>query len=252
MPAAEQIDKRRNFFGFQDEVGLLHTPKEDRVFGLGLLKLEHPRLLHQEICRLKNQRKFVGEFKFADINKRAYPLYRDFINIFFATSGVYFSCLMFDKENIDLKSFFRSDHHLAYNAFLASLIARNLEPYEYIAMLADDVSTPKSDNYERAVRKRIKRKLGRNALFGICRLESHAVSEIQMTDVLLGTVAYDFKLKYGLIKPNPRSGKFRIMEHLRKRLNLTDLSTTATIRKPVHFSVEEFRPMDSPRIFRSR
>lgn len=69
-------------FGFIDEVGLLHSPKEDRVFGLGLLKIQHPSQVHREIIQYKNKINFHGEFKFSDITLRMFLSIKDLLIYF--------------------------------------------------------------------------------------------------------------------------------------------------------------------------
>lgn len=235
---------RKNIFGFTDETGLLTTPKTDKVFGLGLLKLQHPRLLHQAIINFKNSRNFQGEFKFHDLADHNISLYKDFVDLFFKSECSQFSCLIFDKEKVDLVKFFNADHDRAYNSFTAKLIAQSLDKGEYITIIADDVSTKKSDNFEKQIKKKVKDKTGRNALFGICRVESHAVSEIQMVDVLLGSVAYAFKIKYGLVTPNNHDARLRLVHYLQSKLNIVKLSEgmDKKLRAGCHFKIDEFHP----------
>jgi len=234
---------KKYLFGFIDEVGLLQTPKEDRVFGLGLLKLHHPRYLHKEIINFKNKTRFYNEFKFREVSRQNLPIFKQFIDLFFETKECWFSCLIFDKYTLKIKKYFKGNHYKAYNSFTARLIARSLLPGEYIAVLADDVSTPKSDNFEKEIKGKIKNKAKRNALFGICRLESHAVSEIQMADVILGTIAYGFKIKYGLVKYNPKNAKCRLLKYLEKKVKTSSLAKTQEIKMPFgkFFIIEEVK-----------
>lgn len=213
-----------------DESGLLHTPKEDRVFGLGLLKMEHPVILHREVLKFKNKIKFTNEFKFKDIRNENLNIYKNLLDIYFSTHFTEFSCIVFDKSKLNIEKYFRNDYFKAYNSFAGKLISESLETSEYITVLADDVSTPKSDRFEQEIRHKVKEKTRRMALFGICRLESHAVSEIQITDVLLGIICYAFKLKYKLIKPNNKNAKLRILKHLQKLLNIEYLSEECNLK----------------------
>lgn len=217
-------------FGFMDEVGLLHSPKEDRVFGLGLLKLQHPTDLHREIIRYKNKSNFHNEFKFSEIRDSNLKLYKGLLDVYLTIHHTKFSCIIFDKSGLDINKFFKNDYYKAYNAFTAKLIAECLEVSEYIMVLADDISTPKSDHFEKEVKEKVRNKTRRNALFGICRIESHAVSEIQMVDLLLGVIAYSFKIKYKLITPNRKSAKFRLVKYLQKHLNIDQLSESITLK----------------------
>src|SRR5690606_23271584 len=99
---------------------------------------------------------------------------------------------------------------------------------EYMTILADDVSTSKDDKFERIIRDTVKKKLRRNALFGIARLESHAVSEIQIVDVLLGLVAYEYKIKMGIVRGS--GAKLRLLKHLKRKLSVATLATEQEIR----------------------
>ena len=226
-----------------DETGILHSPLTDRVFAFGLLKLHHPRLVHRAIIDLKNKRSFHSEFKFTDITRKNTQLYCDVIDIFFNTNNCYFSCIVFDKTLLNLDKFFKGDHIHAYNSYAAKLIAESLSSGEYIAIIADDISTPKSDNFEKNIKSKIKKKLKRNALFGIVRVESHAVSELQVVDVLLGLVGYAYKLKYNLVSPSP--DKINVLKHLQQKLGVTNLAINGLDKKikgGCTFKVTEFIP----------
>ncbi len=124
-------------------------------------------------------------------------------------------------------------YHTAYNKLAAKLIANSIDykrsrASEYITVLADDVSTSKDDKFEKIIREAIKKKQRRNALFGIARLESHAVSEIQITDVLLGLVAYSFKVRLGVVKGS--GAKLRLLKHLQRKLSVQELSREQSIK----------------------
>ena len=219
-------------FGYLDETGLLHTPKTDRLFGLGLLACPNPRELHRAIITLKNRRHYHQEFKFTAITSQNLPIYIELIDIFFSCTNNRFHVYVIDKQNFAAVS--RAGHHTAaYNRLAARLIASAVDrgsskASEYITILADDVSTSKDDKFEKTIREMVKAKKRRNALFGICRLESHAVSEIQIVDVLLGLVAYSYKIKMGLVRGS--GAKLRLLKHLQKKLNINELSTGQTIR----------------------
>jgi len=238
-----QINKKY-LFGFMDETGLLHTPVTDRVFALGLLKLHHPSRLHREIINFKNKKRFHEEFHFTDVSDRNWRLYSEFIDMFFNVYGCEFHSMVFDKKELDIKKFFKGNHANAYNAYVAKLVTDSLDIGEYIAVVADDVNTPKSDNFEKQVKNKVKSKSKRNALFGIIRVESHAVSEVQMTDVLLGLVGYAFKIKYGLIK-GKKAGQLRSLKHLQNLLKVKLLSdgVDKKIRGGGRFVVNEFNPV---------
>jgi hypothetical protein len=231
-----------NVFGFMDEVGSIHSTKVDRVFGLGLIKVPRSNQLHRSISSFRNKKNFHGEFKFKDVDDRNLSLYKQLIDIFFASDNLHFGCIFFDKDKLDFDKYFKNNYYKAYNAFASKLISDLLDVSEYIAIVADDISTPKSDNFEKEMYDKVRLRTRRSALFGVCRLESHCVNEIQITDVILGTVAYDFKIKYGVVKPK-RNAKFALVKHLRNHLNSASLSEPRefSLKRGVKFSIKEFK-----------
>lgn len=232
---------RRDVFGYLDETGLLASPETDQVFGLGLIVAEHPSEIHRSIINYRNSRRFYGEFKFTNIDHTNLELYKGLIDLFFSCSRLRFHARVFNKTALNVKSIYNGNFDRAYNAFAAQLVANSLEISEYIAIMADDVSTKKANNFEKEIRLRIKKKLRRNALFGICRLESHSLAEIQLVDVLLGAVAYAFKIKYKHVKPKHSGAKLQLVKYIQHKLNIPELSTSLKrrCRFGVTFSVEE-------------
>ncbi|MGB4800746.1 MAG: DUF3800 domain-containing protein [Candidatus Saccharimonadales bacterium] len=236
---------RVNLFGYLDETGLLHSPATDKVFGLGLIVCHNPKQLHRDIINFRNRRKYYKEFKSTDIRTHNLPIYKELIDVFVGSGNVSFSSLLFDKKLLDLNKFFKGNYEKAYGVYVAKLIADALEDESskgsnYIVVLADDVSTSKDDKFEKVVKEKVKMRLRRNAVFGVARLESHAITEIQMTDVLLGIVAYAFKVKFGMVKG--KGAKLEIVKYLQKKLDIDKLSETQKIKKRggLRFCVEEF------------
>lgn len=214
----------QNIFGFLDESGLLKSPLPDKIFALGLLKLHNPRVLHKAIINLKNKESFHEELKFTKINNYNLSIYEKLIETYFSTYFTSFSALIFDKTKIDIKNYNNKDY-TAYNSFVGKLIAESMNPGEYIVVIADDITTPKDDVFEKDVKKKVRARLRRNALFGIIRAESHAFCELQMVDILLGSVSYAFKIKNKLIiTPNKNNPKLRLVKLIQRHLNIQLLS----------------------------
>ncbi|SRR5260370_6240837 len=213
---------RSHVFGYLDETGLLHSPPTDRFFGLGLVVIQNPRELHRRVIRLKNKQHFYEEFKFTTVSHKNLPLYVSLIDIIFSTHNLRFNCYIVDKTKV------KSGHAVrSYNGYAGYLIAHAIDQQyttssEYITVLADDVSTNNvDDQFEKMVRERIKRVTRRNALFGICRVESHAVTEIQICDVLIGAVAYAHKMSVGTVKG--KTAKANLVKHMQGKLNTYSL-----------------------------
>lgn len=236
---------RVNLFGYLDETGLLHSPATDKVFGLGLTICLNPKQLHRAIINMRNKRRFYKEFKFSDIRNENLPIYKELVDVFFDCRDISFSCVLYDKKQLDLTKYFKGDYERAYGVFVARLISNALETQSskgsnYIVVLADDVSTSKEDRFEKVVKEKVKMRLRRNAVFGVARLESHAITEIQMTDVMLGIVAYSFKVKFGLVKA--KGAKLEMVKYLQKKLQVEKLSETHSkkLKGNVRLAIEEY------------
>ncbi len=231
---------RSHVFGYLDETGLLHSPATDRFFGLGLVVLQNPRELHRRVIQLKNKQHFYEEFKFTDINHKNLPLYVNLIDIIFSTYKLRFNCYIVDKTKA------KSGHAVrSYNGYAGYLIANAIDQQdsrssEYITVLADDVSTNSiDDQFEKMVRERIRRVTRRNALFGICRVESHAVTEIQISDVLIGSVAYAYKMSVGTV--TGKTAKAKLVKHIQGKLNTFSLAQNHNLhlKNSIMFCVTE-------------
>src|SRR5581483_1539562 len=214
---------RRDLQGYIDETGLLHR-EEDRIFGLGLLVSPNINVLHTALIRYRNRAKYHKEFKFTSVGTHNILYYKGLINEFFKVPNSTVLAVVYDKKQLKIR-----DHHKAYNSFCGSIIAdfinslSSQKTTDYITILADDVSSPKSDHFEREIRSKIRTKTRRNALTSLIRLESHAVTEIQLCDVILGAVAYGYKIHMGIVK-SPDKAKLQLVKHIQKQVGVPALS----------------------------
>ncbi|KAB2843854.1 MAG: hypothetical protein F9K45_05550 [Melioribacteraceae bacterium] len=96
------------------------------------------------------------------------------------------------------------------------------------------------NSYEEELLKKLRRKLSKynkEHYIYITRLESHSNFFIQLTDILLGSVIYDFKKSFELITENNSERKEPVVSALRKILRKTNLADNFTVNKPNYFSV---------------
>ncbi len=235
---------RRHFFGFLDETGLLQSPPTDRFFALGLLVVPRTKPLHDELIKYRQRQHYNKEFKFTNVRRNNLALYKGLIDIFFDTVQARFCAIVYDKNSIDRS---KKNYAKVYNTFAGELISETvimteeMQRSEYLTILADDVSTAIDDSFEKEIKEGVRKGLRRNALFGVFRLESHAISEIQVADVLLGTVAYAFKLREGIIQSGPTNAKLDLVKHFQSKIGASSLSTSFVrrIKKGVQVKVIE-------------
>lgn len=216
----------KNVWGYLDETGSIKSPRGGPIFGLGLLVTPIPRALHKQITDLRSHVGYDGEFKFNEVRNKSLPVYKKLLDAYFETPNARFSCLINLRDEIVTSSstIYRTYNSLSGKLICASLDKGNYRDSDYIAVIADDVSTVMDDNFELQIRKMIKTKMRRNALFGMSRAESHAFSELQLTDVLLGAVAYSFKLRRGLLVGPPAVAKQELVKHLQTHLDKDNIA----------------------------
>jgi hypothetical protein len=205
-------------FCFFDETGLLNSPR-DKFFGVGMIKISKPEELYLEMKYLRDRLKFYDELKWHDIYRKNTPIMNQFIDLFFNYGKARFSCYIFKKTDLDLKKHFNSDLYRAYQSFACMQVCSNLSKNESAVLLMDDLNTPRNLKFEQNIKKKINNKFNRNAAYGVCRAYSKGVELIQLTDLFLGAVCYDFKLAEKLIS-GPGIHKKVVLDHMRKKSNI--------------------------------
>jgi hypothetical protein len=224
-------------FCFFDETGLLNS-RRDKFFGVGMIKIQKPEDLYLKMKTLRDTIAFYDELKWHDIYTRNAPVMNQFLDLFFDYGKARFSCYIFQKSDLDLRKYFGGNLYSAYTSLAAMQIHRNLSDRESPILLMDDLSTPADFLFEKSVKKKVNTSLGRNAALGVCRLYSKGVELIQLTDLLLGAVCYDYKLKNGLIT-GPGLAKKSVLEHLKSKSGIEDF--TVDVRTS-DFDVWKFKP----------
>ena len=121
---------------------------------------------------------------------------------------------------------------------------KNISPCN-LCILADDLTRPSDikKSFERSLADAIKYRLTKNKMpdtvFGVSRLESHSSLLLQVVDILLGAVMYDFKKSAGLISDKLSEKQEIVVDNLKQKLGTTSLAQNKTYHKPSYFSVWE-------------
>jgi len=234
------------YIGFIDETGVLYRDPDQRFFGLGLIKLENTapyfELLNYELLKAKQKINKKFEFKFNKINKNNYTFYSDLIDLYFRNKENYFCAFLIDKENpeIDIDKYFKNIWD-AYISYTKLLLRKNMDKNDKIFILADYLSKPNCSTKYYEIEIKSMRKNGKRIVANCCMIESHSSLYIQVVDILLGAVSYDFKLE----RINNFKGNYYkkvIVDLVRGKLNVPKLSKDFTVHKPNYFSVWEFSP----------
>ncbi len=92
---------------------------------------------------------------------------------------------------------------------------------------------------EMHIKRRINADFRRLAVQGVVSVDSRGVELVQMADLFLGAVAYDFKVTHGLISEKPNV-KLEFVQRLRQRVGV---ATLADDIRTSRFRVQLYQPL---------
>lgn len=204
---------------YLDETGGISN---ERFFGLGCLKLGDASALLRAMQKLRNVEEFHEELKWATLDKaelveRAPGFARKAIDLVLGSGEAFFSCLIADSQTINVVARYGSPWK-AYEQLAADLLVELIDEEEIVTVLADDYSTPDDVFFEDDVRSKVNAQKGRLAAGTVSRLDSKAADGLQLVDLLLGAVAFDFR--QGAAQGNLTGEKAEISDYLRDRLGV--------------------------------
>ncbi len=203
-----------------------------------------------EVIRiLDNSKRF--EMKFDNIKPSTLPFYVKMIEIFFSDKSNRFSAMVVDKNSPSFDARYAGDSWEAYTSYSASLAVRELGNLrgDAFCIIVDEITKPKCkahplemtilDKIRRQITYRKLRGIKPESIFGVLSIESHSNMLMQLSDVLLGAVAYEYKKRYGLSSSKIMRRKEPLLQVIRNSLNLPDLAHEFTMHSPLYFSVFE-------------
>jgi len=212
---------------FLDETGMLRASR-DPVFVVGLVHSREPSVLTRQIQTIRDRHHWYDEMKWTSITggNRNLVAYEKVIDAFFDCSldDARFACIVMLKRELDLQRYFLGNVWEAYEAFAALEVRLSLFDDEIVTVLADDMSAPPMVTFEPNLKRRVNEKKGRLAVVNVVRLNSKGCELIQLADVLVGAVAYDFKLKLGTLPAPPSPEKLAILDRIKNHVGTTDFT----------------------------
>ncbi len=266
-----------NRFGFIDSSGII---KKDRFFGAGLLVIKNVGCLNNKLAKnyqsaynaarenknivinklidsgkedevvnmLRNNKRF--EMKFDNLKLSLQPHYKEMIDIFFSDGENRFSAMVIDKDESNFDETYINDAWEAYTGYSATLVLREMRNLQKdkLCLIVDEITKPRSKalSLEETFLSKLKFKTEKDPvvdfanIFGTISIESHSNTLMQLTDVLLGAVMYDFKKKNGLISTMIERKKEELVKKIRETISVDSLARESfTKHSPAYFSVFE-------------
>lgn len=262
-----------NHFAFIDESGNLAS---ERYFGIGMLLVEDAGSLYdairpfydkaRDIAKVQKEKTVADclqngkyedlaaiakasrgfELKFKYVNFTNNAIYAELLRKYFTFPACRFSMIIVDRLDKDFrpKEIFANpwSMYLGYSALLLASNMNNLDACN-VCVLADDLTKPKSIalTFENALHSKITQKLKQDghdrSIFNVTRLESHASLMLQLVDILLGAVVYDFKKASGLIGEKLEQRQEVVVRAMRGTIGRSTLADHFTANRPSYFNV---------------
>jgi hypothetical protein len=204
-------------FGFLDETGTLASPR-DPYFAVGLMRTRDPYELQRPIQRIRDKQHFYDEIKWSRVSAKKLPLLKTLVDVFFASPAT-LSVFVADKQKHDPIAHFGGQFK-AYECLARQLVLGSIKRGETMFLIADEYSTPPTETFEENVRDYVNKKLRRKATAGVCRMRSSGVDLLQLIDLLLGAVVYEYKANSGLVGLSDYKPKVKLLEYIKEKADV--------------------------------
>ena len=207
-------------FCFLDETGTLEDD-QNPFFTIGILSCSQPFYLNKVISRERDVRKVYDEIKFNKLSSKNIEFAKFMIDTYFEAKSVSFHSYTLDKGGEYFFSSFNGNVWDAYKETTMRVMEAIDKPNQVMTLIADNVTTPKEVKFEVDVKYQLNHNLKRFAVTGVCRVDSKSNDLLQLTDLIIGAISYDLKLKYGVVKKGSKH-KRRFVEYLKEQLGVKD------------------------------
>jgi len=204
-----------------------------------MIKCLRPHTLNNFIRRLRDKNHFYDEIKWKKVNNKNLSIMKKLIDHFFTTYNVNFYCIVLYKGNMDFNKYFNNNFFKVYQSFTILLLKKSIQKNEITSVIADHYSTPYEDEFEAKVRNYVNNHNKKLSIHSIVRMHSKGCNLIQLTDLLIGAVNYEFKVKNNLLK-NPTQSKLELLKYLKNKIKISDLRQNIKLGK---FNVIIFNPI---------
>lgn len=262
-----------NYFSFIDESGVLDESKNIQpFFAVGFLKILDTALISEKLTQKhydyfsiqkENRKKLLAnlrnnpkklnhqdlnillastrhyEYKFTNITFTTLERYESFLDTAFEFP-IYFCALVIDKTDPLFDSTVYKNYWSAYITYAKLLCRRNCEANDRLCVIADYMNRPSNSDFyfEKEINTL-------NNVFNTLRAHSETFTLLQICDLLLGSVVFQWREKNGFVKDSNRAkAKKEFVDYLVSKLNVPKkyaakypLSQSITCHKPIYFSV---------------
>lgn len=266
-----------NYFAFIDETG---TNKGDRFFGIGVLTIPSVSKLYDKLRpisdlirdaskKVKQERieilykegkydelKSIAkggktfELKFDRVSNSNKEIFAKLVKQYFTVKEARFTAIIVDKNHPTYKpkTAFPGtwDSYIVYSCLGLSRETRNLNPKTLIAIVDEITKESKiKSSLEESIEHKYLQDCNKKSIntntFMCSRVESNSHILVQLVDVLLGCVAFDYKNNANLLNESLIGRRGIVVDELKRQINKDKLIGDFTVNNPNYFSVWEMK-----------
>lgn len=217
-----------------------HLPNDGMpIMTLGLIRcpLDKTREIAIRLREIKLKHGLSPKFeiKWNKVSISKIGFYQDIVDYFFDDDDLYFRAVVAPKINLNHQQYAQS-HDDWYYKMMFYLVGYALDPSKKNRIYLDKKDTQSAEKVRKLhdVLCNAQYDFNRNIIQRVQVVESHAVEQLQLADLLLGLVAY---VNRGLTS---NEGKMKLIERVKQRTGLS--LTQSTLREEAKFNLFFWQP----------
>jgi hypothetical protein len=240
----------KNVGDMADKLNKNSQPAKERAISAKRKAIDHLLEIGRKdevITMLRNSARF--EMKFDNIRPASESYYERMVDIFFSDNENRFSAMIVNKEDPKFDGNGVGDAWETYSKYAASLVTKEMKnlPEDQLCVVVDEITRPRNKplSLEDTILSKIRTEIASDSslnldqIFGTLSIESHSNFLMQLSDLLLGAVMYDYKKKAGLVSPQMQRRKEPFVNKLRSTMNVASLAQDFSDNSLAYFSVSE-------------
>lgn len=165
--------------------------------------------------RIRDRKHFYDEIKWGKVSAKKLPILKILIDVFFSAEAS-LTVFVTDKQKHDVIKRFDGQFG-AYEALARQLVHGSIRRGETMFLIADEYSTPPGETFEENVRDYVNRKIRRKAVAGVCRMRSTGVDLLQLIDLFVGAIVYEYKAESGIVGLGKYKPKAQLLAHIKEQ-----------------------------------